>query len=79
MKFAADEAGIEQAVTSLRGAGAQVDAIQTDLGTTEGVDKLYAATKGRSVDACSPTPDAAWAMHFSTRISTRPGASSTLA
>jgi short-subunit dehydrogenase len=49
--IAADERTIEQAATSLRGAGAEVDAIQADLGTTEGVDKLYAAAKGRTVDA----------------------------
>jgi uncharacterized protein len=49
--IAADEAAIEQAATSLRGAGCQVDAVETDLATTEGVDKLYAAAKGRPVDA----------------------------
>jgi short-subunit dehydrogenase len=49
--IAADEPAIEQAAASLRGAGAKVDAIQADLGTTEGVDKLYAAAQGRSVDA----------------------------
>jgi uncharacterized protein len=37
--IAADEAAIEQAATSLRKAGAQVEAIQADLATTEGVDK----------------------------------------
>jgi hypothetical protein len=63
--IAADERTIEQAATSLRGAGAEVDAIQADLGTTEGVDKLYAAAKGP------------WAMLSSTRISTRPDASLT--
>jgi uncharacterized protein len=49
--IAADEPAIEQAAMSLRGAGAEVEAVQADLATTEGVDKLYAATKGRTVDA----------------------------
>lgn len=49
--IAADEPAIEQAAISLRGAGAEVEAVQTDLATTEGVDRLYAATKGRAVDA----------------------------
>ena len=49
--IAADEPAIEQAATTLRGAGAQVEAIQADLSTTEGVEKLYAAAKGRTVDA----------------------------
>ena len=49
--IAADEPAIETAATSLRALGTQVDAVQADLATTEGVDKLYAATKGRPVDA----------------------------
>lgn len=49
--IAADEPAIEQAAASLRTAGAQVEAIQADLATTEGVDKLYAAARGRTVDA----------------------------
>jgi short-subunit dehydrogenase len=49
--IAADESAIEQAATSLRSAGAEVEAVQVDLATTEGVDKLYAAAKGRAVDA----------------------------
>jgi uncharacterized protein len=49
--IAADESAIEQAATSLRSAGAEVEALQVDLATTEGVDKLYAAAKGRAVDA----------------------------
>jgi short-subunit dehydrogenase len=42
---------IEGAAASLRGEGATVEALQADLATTEGVDKLYAAAKGRQVDA----------------------------
>jgi short-subunit dehydrogenase len=49
--IAADEPEIESAATSLRGEGATVEALQADLATIEGVDKLYAATKGRQVDA----------------------------
>jgi uncharacterized protein len=49
--IAADEPAIETAATALRSAGAEVEAVQADLATTEGVDKLYAAVKGRSVDA----------------------------
>lgn len=49
--IAADEPAIEQAATSLRGAGAAVEAVQADLATTEGVEKLYAAVRGRAVDA----------------------------
>jgi short-subunit dehydrogenase len=49
--IAADEPEIEQAAASLRDVGTQVEAVQADLATTEGVDKLYAAAKGRQVDA----------------------------
>ncbi|WP_029586740.1 SDR family oxidoreductase [Bradyrhizobium sp. URHD0069] len=49
--IAADEPAIEQAAASLRSAGAQVDALQADLATVQGVDRLYAAGRGRPVDA----------------------------
>jgi short-subunit dehydrogenase len=49
--IAADEPAIEKAATSIRGLGAEVEAVQVDLATMEGVDKLYAAAKGRTVDA----------------------------
>lgn len=49
--IAADEPAIEQAATSLRGSGTEVEAVQADLATTEGVDRLYAAVRGRAVDA----------------------------
>jgi uncharacterized protein len=48
--IAADEPEIEQAAMSLRDAGAEVEAIQADLATTDGVDRLYATVKGRQVD-----------------------------
>ena len=43
----ADEPEIEKAAASLREDGTEVEALQADLATTEGVDKLYAAAKGR--------------------------------
>ncbi len=42
---------IEEAAQALRGFGAEVVAVETDLATLEGVEELYAAIKGRSVDA----------------------------
>jgi uncharacterized protein len=49
--IAADEPEIERAAASLRAKGANVDAVQADLATSEGIDKLYAAAGGRPVDA----------------------------
>jgi len=49
--IAADEPEIEQVAASLRRSGREVEAIQADLATTEGVEQLCAATKGRPVDA----------------------------
>jgi short-subunit dehydrogenase len=46
----ADEPEIEAAAASLR-TGTRVEAVRADLATLEGVDRLYAATKGRAVDA----------------------------
>jgi short-subunit dehydrogenase len=50
--IAADEPQIEQAASELRGEGGsgKVETVQADLSTTEGVDKLYSAAKGRPVD-----------------------------
>jgi short-subunit dehydrogenase len=50
--IAADEPEIERAATELRaeGGGGKVEAIQADLSTTDGVDKLYQAAKGRPID-----------------------------
>jgi short-subunit dehydrogenase len=47
----ADEPDIEQAAAALQAMGAKVDALQADLATFEGVDKLYATIGGRSVEA----------------------------
>lgn len=49
--IAADEPLIEAAAASLRETGVRVDAVQTDLATMEGVDRLWAATLGRPVGA----------------------------
>jgi short-subunit dehydrogenase len=49
--IAADDPSLSQAAESLRRMGAQVDAVQVDLATLEGVDRLVAATRGRKVDA----------------------------
>ena len=49
--IAADEPEIEQAARSLRQNGAEVEAVQADLSGPEGVEKLYAAARGRRVDA----------------------------
>jgi uncharacterized protein len=47
----ADEPAIHEAAGAFRQLGASVDAVQADLATLEGVDKLYAAAKGRPVEA----------------------------
>lgn len=46
----ADEGLIEAAAADLRQFGTQVDAIEADLATIEGVDRLLAAANGRPVD-----------------------------
>jgi short-subunit dehydrogenase len=48
---AADEAEIHDAASDLRALGAGVEAVEADLATIEGVEKLYAATRGRRVEA----------------------------
>lgn len=47
---AADMPEIQQAAEQFRRFGVTVDALEVDLATTEGVDRLYAAAKGRAVD-----------------------------
>jgi uncharacterized protein len=49
--IAADEPEIEQAAATLRAEGANVETVQADLATSEGIAKLYAAARGRPVDA----------------------------
>jgi short-subunit dehydrogenase len=49
--IAADEPRIETAAADLRRLGAAVDAVEADLATLEGVDRLYTALAGRPVAA----------------------------
>jgi short-subunit dehydrogenase len=48
---AADRPEIEAAADRCRGLGAEVTVVEADLATTGGVDRLWAATAGRPVDA----------------------------
>jgi short-subunit dehydrogenase len=48
---AADRPEITGAAEDFRGFGVHVDAIEADLATPDGVDRLVAATNGREVDA----------------------------
>lgn len=48
---AADQPEIQEAARAFRALGASVDAVQADLATLDGVDSLYAAAKGRPVEA----------------------------
>ena len=47
----ADESEIKKAAKDFEAMGAKVDALQADLASLEGVDKLYALIGGRPVDA----------------------------
>jgi short-subunit dehydrogenase len=49
--LAADTAGLAEVADVCRGAGADVETLEVDLATEDGVDQLYAATQGRAVDA----------------------------
>ena len=49
--IAADQPKIQEAARDLRALGAAVEAVEADLATLEGVDRLYAATGGRPVEA----------------------------
>jgi len=48
--IAADEP-LEAAAQTLRALGAEVDAVETDLATRDGVQQLYAMARGRDIDA----------------------------
>ncbi len=48
---AADDPAINKAANDFRALGARVDVVETDLATTQGVDELYDAIKGREVEA----------------------------
>lgn len=47
----ADEPAIEEAAVAVRAYGGQVDSLEADLSTIEGVDALIAAAAGRPIDA----------------------------
>jgi short-subunit dehydrogenase len=47
--IAADQAKIKDAAEDFRSSGASVEAVEADLATLEGVDRLYTATGGRPV------------------------------
>jgi uncharacterized protein len=49
--IAADEPEIHSAAEDFKQLGVQVDAVEADLATIEGVETLYAAANGRAVDA----------------------------
>jgi short-subunit dehydrogenase len=48
---AADRPDIHSAAEQFRGFGAEVEAVEADLSTTGGVDRLWCAVRGRQVDA----------------------------
>src|SRR4030095_2742023 len=48
--IAADELEIHQAAEDFRKLGVQVESVEADLATTEGVEALYAAANGRAFD-----------------------------
>ncbi len=48
---AADHAKISQAADDFRALGAQVDFVEADLATSDGIQKLYSAINGRAVEA----------------------------
>ena len=50
---AAEDAAIEAAAEQLRMGGAAVQAVQADLSTREGVERLWAAVAGRTLDAAA--------------------------
>jgi uncharacterized protein len=49
--IAADRPEIQKAAEDLRGLGAQVEALELDLASGDGLDRLVEAAKGRPVDA----------------------------
>jgi short-subunit dehydrogenase len=49
--IAADQPAIHGAAQEFRALGVAVEAVEADLATLDGVDRLYAATKGKPVEA----------------------------
>jgi short-subunit dehydrogenase len=62
--IAADEAQIHDAAEDFKQLGVQVDAVEADLATTEGVDELYSALNGRAVDALLANAGVGWGGAF---------------
>lgn len=48
--IAADEPTVHKVARNLKASGVRVDAVEADLATVEGVDRLLEATSGRTVD-----------------------------
>jgi short-subunit dehydrogenase len=67
--IAADEPAITEAAQDFRALGAAVETVEADLATLDGVDKLYAATHGRPVEALLANAGHAWGMASWTRTS----------
>jgi short-subunit dehydrogenase len=72
---AADEARIEEAAEELRKMRVEVQAIEADLATVEGVDRLYAAADGRPVDLLLANAGRGLGGNFSNKILLKPGGS----
>jgi uncharacterized protein len=66
---AADEPAINEAAQDFHTLGAAVDSVEADLATLDGVDTLYAAIKGRPVEALLANAGHAWGTASSTRTS----------
>ena len=49
--IAADQPALNDAAQEFRALGVAVEAVEADLATLDGVDRLYAATKGKPVEA----------------------------
>ena len=49
--IAADEPAIHQAAATFRTCGVEVEAVEADLATIEGVETFYASLNGRAIDA----------------------------
>lgn len=53
--MAADEPNIQAAAQDLRGLGRHVEALEADLATPSGLDRLYSAIGGGRSARCRPT------------------------
>ncbi len=69
--LSADKAAISRVAQELRALGGAVEALEADLSTMEGVDKLYAAIKGRPVAALLANAGRGLGRVSSTRTSPR--------